>query len=234
MKRFISLALALAVLFAGLFALAHFFGWVSDEELRAWLLARGSAPEGRWITAAAVVGLLGVDLLLPIPSSVVMTAAGFLLGPWWGCLASFVGAMGGGFLGFFAVRWGGQAAFERFVGDQETERVRAWFARYGTTAIVLSRPLPMMTEILSCLAGLTDLSWRRFGLASALGTLPVCAVYAYVGSQGSVDNPWPAVWGAVLLPALGWIVARRIAARNPAAPPPEQPGAAPPDPRAQP
>ena len=54
-----------------------------------------------------------------------------------------------------------------------------------------------------------------FFLASLLGTLPICFVYAYFGSRGDIANPWPPVLAAVAIPAAGWVVASRIQARGP-------------------
>jgi uncharacterized membrane protein YdjX (TVP38/TMEM64 family) len=83
----------------------------------------------------------------------------------------------------------------------------AWFKKYGVYAIIISRPIPMLTEILSCTAGLYHFPVRSFLAASVLGTLPICFVYSYFGNQGSITNPWPLVCVAVVVPALGWLVA---------------------------
>jgi len=46
-----------------------------------------------WFIAIFVVALLASDVLLPIPSSFVATAAGYLLGFWWGSFATWAGLM---------------------------------------------------------------------------------------------------------------------------------------------
>ncbi|MHC4885625.1 MAG: TVP38/TMEM64 family protein, partial [Planctomycetota bacterium] len=169
-----------------------------------------SSSTGRLITAAAVVGLLVVDILLPIPSSIVMALSGKLLGCLLGGTVAFVGAMAAALIGFFACRWGGHRVFDRLVGEADSTRVRVWFERWGVYAIVISRPVPMLTEILSCLAGLSSVPPRTFCLASLLGTLPVAFVYGYVGSRGSIADPLPAILVSLLVPAAGWFVTRRI------------------------
>ncbi len=67
-------------------------GAVSD-----WLAAR---PDP-WILAGAVVGLLAVDILLPIPSSVVGTLAGAELGVFGGMAATWLGLTLGAIIGYY-------------------------------------------------------------------------------------------------------------------------------------
>ncbi len=213
MKRFLFLAACLLVVFASLYVLAERLGYADGAFLVARFEALQASPGGRVWVAVAIAGLLAVDLVLPVPSSVLMTFSGAVLGVGLGTAVSLAGAMLSAALGFGACRWGGQRAFRGLMGAQDLTRVNVWFQAYGVYAIVLSRPVPMLTEILSCLAGLTDLPGRTFFLAVVLGTLPVCLVYAYAGSISSPANPWPAVLIALLVPAAGWVAVRRIKGR---------------------
>ena len=47
----------------------------------------------------------------------------------------------------------------------------------------LSRSVPMLTEIVSCAAGLARIPFRVFLALSVAGTLPLCAVYAWAGNR---------------------------------------------------
>jgi 3-dehydroquinate synthase len=210
MKKILMLGVGLLVLFSVLFVAAEQAGYTEPEYVRGLVERVHRTGGGRAAVAALVVLLLSVDLLLPVPSSVVMAFSGMFLGAVLGTLVSFAGAMLAALIGFYICRRGGRAAFERLVGAQEEQRITDWFRRRGVVAIILSRPVPMLTEILSCLAGLSELSPRTFTAAAALGTLPVCAIYAWVGSRGDVTNPWPAVWISLALPAAGWLVAGRL------------------------
>jgi uncharacterized membrane protein YdjX (TVP38/TMEM64 family) len=209
MRRFILFAVALLAVFTAAFLVAQAQGWTEPAFVEAKLKGVRESPQRQWLSAGAVVGLLAADLVLPIPSSVVMTFSGLALGTWRGGAASFCGAMLAAAVGFYACRWGGRSAFMRMIGGEETDRVEAWFRRFGLVAVVLSRPVPMLTEVLSCLAGLSGVGARAFFLASAAGTLPLCLVYAYCGSRGDVANPWPPVLAAAVIPAIGWMVVKR-------------------------
>jgi uncharacterized membrane protein YdjX (TVP38/TMEM64 family) len=137
-----------------------------------------------------------------------MTLSGKFLGFLLGSVVAFTGAMLAAWIGFFACRIGGKKLFIRLIGEKDISRFRTWFEKYGIFAIILSRPVPMLTEILSCLAGLSQVSPLTFTLAAICGTLPICFVYSYFGHISSIFNPWPAVWVALAIPALGWGVIR--------------------------
>ncbi len=207
MKRLCLIALGLLALFSAMYVLAEQCGYLDEESARTWLLALG---QNRPLGALVVIGLLVVDLALPVPSSVVMLAAGHLLGFALGAAAAFTGSMLAALIGFYACRLGGQAWFRRLSGAEEAGHVARWFRDWGVLAIILSRPIPMLTEILSCLAGLSDLRVRTFVLANILGHLPLSLVYAWAGARSREHAPWVTVWVALIIPALGWLVARRV------------------------
>src|SRR5688572_5283038 len=88
------------------------FGGRAEEWVRAWTLDPPAAP----ITAAVVVGLLATDIFLPVPSSVISTAAGWRLGWLGGTAVSWAGMSAGAVIGFALARlWG--------------YRFAAWFSR---------------------------------------------------------------------------------------------------------
>lgn len=204
---FVGVVLTLTTLLTASFLVAEALGWTDERLFRDALLDLAAREHGRALAAAAVALLLAADLLLPVPSSVLMTLAGFVCGTIGGGLASFAGAMASAWLGFFACRKFGQPAFLRLIGDRDAEPLRRFMDRYGAWAILLSRPVPMLTEITSCVAGLTGMRPRRFTALAIAGTLPICFVYAWAGAEarGDASLAWPLFIGLVL-PALGFLV----------------------------
>ena len=165
-------------------------------------------------TAAAIVGVLTIDLLLPVPSSLVMIASGALFGSLTGGCLSLAGSLAGNYLGFEAARAFGRRATERWIGRAQLDRMERAFARHGALAIVATRPLPIVMETLSVAAGLSNMRRSTFLLASVVGTAPVVFVYAYAGAASlSSGTVLPAV---VILAAVlsgGWAVARALGLR---------------------
>jgi uncharacterized membrane protein YdjX (TVP38/TMEM64 family) len=166
--------------------------------------------------AFAVFGLLAVDVLFPVPSSLVMILSGAVFGVVAGALLAFFGSLAGNFLGFEISRRYGSGLAMRLFGTTELElvKMRGAVSRYGVLAILLSRPLPVVMETLSIAAGLGDMKRSDFLSASILGTLPLCFVYAYAGAfslrGGSIV---PALVAAVAVPSLAWILWRRRVGR---------------------
>lgn len=191
-------------LFSVLFVLGEQLGWESAATWHA-LVAR---PEGQLGAAAILIGALVADLVLPVPSSIVMTLSGAALGLILGSLVNIAGSLGGAWLGWGLCRWLGRPVIARVLGGEQPA-VEAWFGRWGPWAIVLSRAVPMLTEIVSCLAGLHGVSFARFTLLTLLGTVPISVVYAWAGSAG-VTSLWIPLLVAFGIPALGYGVARMI------------------------
>ena len=177
------------------------------------LLARPLEQPGLG-TAAAIVGVLSVDLLLPVPSSLVMIASGALFGAFTGGCLSLAGSLAGNYAGFEAARTFGRSATQRWIGRAQLDRMERVFAQYGALAIVASRPLPVVMETLSVAAGLSNMRRPTFLLASLVGTAPVAFLYGYAGSASlSSGTVLPAVLIIAAVVSGGWAIARALGLR---------------------
>ncbi len=159
-----------------------------------------------WI-AAAVVALLGADVVLPIPSSLISTSSGYLLGFWRGLAASWLGmtvacVIGYG-LGRFASTW-----VRRLVSQEEQER----FAKASDWVLATSRAVPMLAEASVIVAGMLARPFARFCAICALANLGISAVYAMIGAYALHTQSFLlAFGGAVVVPGLAmrWLGRRR-------------------------
>src|SRR3954469_10338796 len=84
----------------------------------------------RAVVAAAVFALLALDVFLPVPSSIVSTAAGVFLGFFGGTAVVWGGMMAGCLLGYATGSRGANAA-RRFVGSDGIARASSLVSRYG-------------------------------------------------------------------------------------------------------
>lgn len=147
-------------------------------------------------------GYLGVAFLMfletvfpPIPSEVIMSVAGVAAGQgrlnYWLVVASgTAGAMLGNILWYLAARALGIQRLEPFIRRWgrwitmswgEVKKAERWFALHGTFFVFLGRLLPTVRSLVSIPAGLLKMSFRRFLLASTLGTAAWTALLAYAG-----------------------------------------------------
>lgn len=165
---------------------------------------------GGALAASLGVSLLIADVLLPVPSSLVMIAHGALFGVVFGTLLSLLGSVGAAVFGFAVGRRGGKL-LDR-VGTRE-ERLRAdqLLARWGTLAVIVTRPVPLLAETVAIMAGASSLGWANVIVASLAGSLPAALLYALTGAAVVNLQSTTLMFGAVLLIAgLFWIAGNRV------------------------
>lgn len=200
MKRYLLLMGMLAALFLLLLAVV--------EALRLPLLTDPTPwmNQGGVVAACTGVGLLIADVLLPVPSSLVMVAHGALFGVMLGTMLSLVGSVGASLFGFAIGRRGGRL-LERLVTEEERERADLLLRRWGVLAIVVTRPVPILAETVAIVAGTSCLSWRSASLAALAGSLPPALLYAITGAAVANLQNVVLVFGLVIFIAgLIWLV----------------------------
>jgi len=136
---------------------------------------------------AGVIGvaLLIADVVLPVPSSLVMIAHGALFGVWIGTLLSMIGSVGCSLAGF-AMGRAGRDTVRRFVTDAEYARASRLLDRWGMAGIVATRPVPILAEVMSIIAGTTPaMSWWQITISSIAGCLPPAIAYAIAGHMAT-------------------------------------------------
>ncbi len=165
--------------------------------------------QGRGWAALIGGGLLVADVFVPVPSSVVMIAHGAILGIWVGFLVSFFASIAGAMLGW----WLGcncQGWVLKHVSKTEQQRATLLVENYGVFAVVISRMLPIVSETVSIMSGLSGMSWKRFLVASALGSVFPALIYAIAGAV-STDIVSGSVVAAVVfvIAIVSWIISRK-------------------------
>ena len=191
---------ALWALLAG-FVLVPFFLFEPQINALAAQITAGGVP--RSLAAAGIFALLALDIFLPVPSSVVATAAGVLLGFGEGAAVVWGGMMAGCAVGYaVGVRAAGAARW--IVGPDSLARAEALVARYGDLAIVLCRPVPVLAEASVVFAGIVRQPAARVAWLTALSNLGIAAGYAAFGAYSMrLDSFVVAFVGALLVPGIG-------------------------------
>lgn len=175
MRRYVYIALALAGIFLACFGIAEALGIPLLTDPMPAL--RKAGP----LAAVIGVALLIADVVLPVPSSVIMVAHGALFGIVTGSLLSLAGSVGCALAGF-AIGRAGRDTVRRFVSDAEYARVSRLLDRWGMAGIVATRPVPVLAEVMAIIAGTTPaVSWWQILLSSTLGSLPPAIAYAVAG-----------------------------------------------------
>jgi len=169
---------------------------------RAWMAGYGAGA------GVAGMGLLVADILLPIPSTLVMSALGLAYGPLVGGLYAAAGSALSGIIAYGLSRWLGRPLALRLAGEADLSEGERFFADGGAWLVACSRCLPILPEAVACLAGLNRMPFRTFLLAVLCGSLPMGFVFAAIGALGQDEPAW-ALALSVVVPALLWLAARR-------------------------
>lgn len=194
--------------------LVPFFIWggrfdatLSLEGAREWMQGFGT-----WAWAAGVL-LLVADIVLPIPSTVVMSAIGWTHGWWAGGWICVLGSMLSGTVAYAACRWLGHGAAAWIAGAEGLRKAEALFAKHGGWLVAVSRWTPVLPEAVACLAGIARMPWRVFLPALACGSLPLGFAFAAIGHLGQTE-PGGAITLSAVIPVLLWIAASRLLRRQ--------------------
>ncbi|MET1088737.1 MAG: VTT domain-containing protein [Arthrobacter sp.] len=177
MRHYITVVFALLLIFLAMFALveAADIAFLTDP-------TGDLAGAGPYMAAAVGVGLLIADVVLPVPSSLVMIMHGALFGVVLGTVLSLAGSLGAALVGFAIGRRGGPL-LDKLVPASERRRADDLLGRWGAIAVVVTRPVPLLAETTAVLAGAShSISWQRFIAAATTGSLPMAVLYAAAGA----------------------------------------------------
>lgn len=134
--------------------------------------------------AAVVSFILMVlqSIAAPIPAFLITLSNAAIFGWWQGAILSWSSAMAGAALCFYIARVLGRDAVEKLTSKGAMESVDVFFEKYGKHTIFVCRLLPFVSfDFISYAAGLTNMRFWSFFIATGLGQLPATIVYSYVG-----------------------------------------------------
>ena len=152
-------------------------------------------------TAAIASGLLALDILLPVPSSIIMISCGHLFGILWGSLITFTGMMTSCLLGYYIGLTSGKLWLKE--DSNSFKQAQRILTKWGEVALILTRPIPVLSESVIILAGVEKMPLGKALMASALGLAPTCIIYSIVGHYAT--SMAANVWSFVVIVVLAFI-----------------------------
>ena len=193
--------LTLAILGGSVWALyaTGFFEAAGSQEKLGEYIAR-CAP---W-SHLAYFGIQLVSVVVaPIPSNLTAAAGAYLFGLWPSFLLTWGAVALGSAIVFGLARALGQQFAGQFVSEKLSGKYLDLIRRKRDVFLALAFLFPFFPDDILCiLAGLTDISFKRFFLLAAIfrpwGLLAACMV-----GSATVSIPW---WGMALLGGLGLAV----------------------------
>jgi membrane protein DedA with SNARE-associated domain len=154
------------------------------------------------ISVISKSGYLGIFVLMtaessliPIPSEVTMTFAGFLVstGKFNLFLVIFIGALAnlvGSILAYWLGYWGEETIIRDLIkkygkylliSEHEYNRSEKWFRKYGEKIVFFSRLLPVVRTFISLPAGIAEMNFWKFSILTFIGSFIWSALLTYIG-----------------------------------------------------
>lgn len=169
--------------------------WIDPPFLAEEVWTRGDAAP--WV-AAVGVGLLLADLLLPVPSSVVMIFLGNVLGFPAGFALSWLATAASTLLAFAIGRRMGRRA-------RAPQGLERRLASHGVLVVALTRPVPVLAETTAVAAGMVpSMTWRQMAIGTAAGTAPPAVLFAAAGAYAHGTSGVLLVVACLLLDIIVW------------------------------
>ncbi|WP_425619454.1 TVP38/TMEM64 family protein [Anatilimnocola sp. NA78] len=155
-----------------------FLLWGGDLDA---LAHRWTAQESRGWSAIAIVGLLASDIFLPIPSSLVCSAAGWTLDAGPGTIVAWFGLSLGAIIGFALARWIGPPLVGWLAKPADIQRAADLTQRLGPWLLVVGRGIPVIAEASVLFVGMHRMKWRTFLPPVLLSNFGLALAYAAFG-----------------------------------------------------
>ncbi|MEH6650312.1 MAG: TVP38/TMEM64 family protein [Motiliproteus sp.] len=129
-----------------------------------------------------IVAMAAAIVFSPLPSAPIAMAAGAIYGHYEGTFYVFVGALLGASMAFWIARTLGFHAANQWL-DQRFPTWKLGDQRRLMWLVLLSRLLPFISfDVVSYAAGITQLSYTRFLIATSVGILPASFLLAHFGA----------------------------------------------------
>jgi uncharacterized membrane protein YdjX (TVP38/TMEM64 family) len=167
-----------------------------------------------------IIGLALIHAVVFYPAEIVDAAAGFVYGFFPALLLTMTGWLLSGLICFAIGRSVARPLLDRWLGADRFERIEAAIERGGATLLLAMRLIPILPfSIVSYAAGAARVPLWRFIWTTAVGYLPITALFVYFGTRlEGLSLTDPLVFGSAagLLALLfgGHWVMRRQAART--------------------
>lgn len=175
-----------------------------EEDQAFWL------GQEKGVAALAGIGLLIADVVAPVPSSIIMFVNGVLFGLFVGSLLSVAGGLGATFSGHW-IGSRGEAVAKRWMGEMALTRARSFFLKHGMVAIIVSRPIPILAEAVSIIAGLSGMPRKRLLVGALLGLVPAALLYAVAGAYAvDLNSSLYAFLAVMVLASLVYLIGRFV------------------------
>jgi len=137
------------------------------------------------------LGIMALQaIIVPIPSEILLMAAGMIWGVLLGGIMGIIGSMISAILAYYVGKKGGRPLAEKFVKKGILDTVDDLIKKYGTGFIIVSRLLPFIAfDPISYASGVLKIPPKKYILGTLIGLIPRSFFYAYLGASLGIKPP---------------------------------------------
>jgi len=159
---------------------------LTPESIRNLIISFG------WWGPAAYIFIYTIRPLLLFPAIILTLAGGLAFGPWWGTLYVLIGGLLGACLCFAIARLLGRGKMIKYLGKfPQIEAIEGQMEKNGFRNMLIMRVVPIFPyDPVSYLAGLSNMRFSDYALATAIGMVPGAFAYNALGySMTNILSP---------------------------------------------
>ena len=166
-------------------------------------------------TSLIIITALTADVFFPIPNGLTNTLAGATLGFSISFVVIWLGLTFSCLVGYLMGMLAARPLSKRLIGEKDLLQAERLSNQFGILALILARPAPFFAELTTLAAGMTNMSFKNFILATSLSNLGVSLVFSALGTA-ALKNESAAIAfiGVALLPAVCWFAFFQYTKKN--------------------
>ena len=143
--------------------------------------------------------LLAADIVLPVPSSIVMYLNGYVLGFAAGSIVSLLSLLLSSIIGYYIGRLASVGS-----KPKSAENANVILAKYGMLSILMTRGIPILSESICVVCGYNKVPFKQYFVFNLMGYVPLCLIYAVCGSLGYDEHVFFISFGCSILVSLSF------------------------------
>ena len=169
---------------------------------------------GIWGPLVIIVAFVLQMFLFIIPNILLIIICILSYGPVWGGLLAWFGIVLASTVGYFIGNKLSRVTVQKLVSAKTEKKLQDFIKTYGMKAIIALRLSSFSNDGLSLVAGLLNMSYRRFIIATIIGITPLISAFAIFGGNGNIQKFLPWVGGFMVVCLITYIIVDKRKSRK--------------------
>jgi len=141
---------------------------------------------GMWGPVVIILAMVASMFLFVVPNLLLLIISSVSYGPLWGSVISIIAVFVSSTVAYLIGYWVGPAILKRLLKDKTRAKLTELVKDYGVGAIILFRLSPILSnEAISFIPAFLRINYKKFILATLVGSIPVIAILAFTAGEGN-------------------------------------------------